>query len=265
MCIRDRNDSAVSGLLADRGIDLIDVAPGKYFSDIPNTKDSEIFAVRKAWSDRGVSIRGMQALLYGTSGLNLFGSDESAIAMLDHLRSASRIAAGLGAKYLTFGSPKNRDRSGLSDEQVETRSHEFFRKLGDIAAEYDVIICLEPNPITYGANFMTTTPDTAAVVSKIAHPAIKMQLDTGAMALNDESADSIAAFLPFVAHVHASEPNLRALTGVGMSHREIGQVLQGARPDLTVTVEMLTPSESDPLPLISRALDIAVANYRTAR
>jgi hypothetical protein len=52
----------------------------------------------------------MQALLFGTTGLNVFGDNKSQEAMLEHLRAVCRIGAGLGATKLVFGSPKNRDR-----------------------------------------------------------------------------------------------------------------------------------------------------------
>ena len=46
--------------------------------------------------------------------------------MLEHLRAVCRIGAGLGATRLVFGSPKNRDRSGLSDAWHSSRRLAFF-------------------------------------------------------------------------------------------------------------------------------------------
>ncbi len=60
----------------------------------------------------------MQSLLFATTGLNVFGSPESQDAMLQHLSAVCRIGAGLGANRIVFGSPKNRDRSGLTDQQT---------------------------------------------------------------------------------------------------------------------------------------------------
>ena len=69
---------------------------------------------RAWWAERGIEITGMQALLFGTSGLNVFGPSEVQDAMLAHLAAVCRIGAGLGAVRVVFGSPKNRDRSGLT-------------------------------------------------------------------------------------------------------------------------------------------------------
>ncbi|MGM1231309.1 sugar phosphate isomerase/epimerase, partial [Escherichia coli] len=73
--------------------------------------------VRQWWADQGIEITGMQALLFGTTGLNVFGDNKSQEALLEHMRAVCHIGAGLGAIRLVFGSPKNRDRSGLSDTQ----------------------------------------------------------------------------------------------------------------------------------------------------
>src|SRR5690606_27519313 len=110
-----KEDLAVAQLLAEFGIDAIDVAPGKYFPDPAAAKDREIARVRRWWADQGIEITGMQALLFGTTGLNVFGEKDCQQALLDHLRAVCRIGSGLGANRLVFGSPKNRDRSGLSD------------------------------------------------------------------------------------------------------------------------------------------------------
>jgi len=135
-------DERVASLLRRYGIDAIDIAPGKYFPNLSATTDQDIVRVRNWWRERGIEITGMQALLFGTSGLNIFGSEESRIATLARLKEVCRVGAGLGATRLVFGSPKNRDRSGLTDEETIQIAVEFFRSLGDIAASFGVIICL---------------------------------------------------------------------------------------------------------------------------
>ena len=81
-----KNDDSVAVLLANYGIDAIDVAPGKYFRDFVTTSSEEIAEVRRWWEDRGVEIVGMRALLFGTQGLNLFG--EPAVTLDKFVASA---------------------------------------------------------------------------------------------------------------------------------------------------------------------------------
>lgn len=99
-------DQAMAALLKRYGIDAIDVAPGKYFLDPATATTGQISDVRDVWAERGIDITGMQALLFGTQGLNLFAGPASQTAMLQHLSAVCRIGAGLGATRLVFGSRK---------------------------------------------------------------------------------------------------------------------------------------------------------------
>lgn len=256
-------DEAIVTLLHRYGVDAIDVAPGKYFPELANATDEDIALVKNWWFERGVEITGMQALLFGTTGLNVFGPLESQDTMLQHLTAVCRIGAGLGAKRVVFGSPKNRDRTGLSDQQAMDVAVPFFRRLGDIAQFYGVFICLEPNPTCYGANFMTTSAETAMVVKEIGHAAVRMQLDTGALTVNSE--DPILALQDcahLIGHVHASEPALLPLGDGGTDHAKVVAALKQYLPNHVVTIEMLA-TKNEPHELsIERALTMAIQHYR---
>jgi len=206
----------------------------------------------------------MQALLFGTTGLNVFGDSKSQQAMLEHLRAVCRIGAGLGATRLVFGSPKNRDRSGLSDAQALEQAVSFFRRLGNTAQEHGVIVCLEPNPTRYGANFMTTSAETAHVVAAVGHEAIRMQFDTGALTINVESPEAVLECSSrFIGHVHASEPDLVPLGDGGTDHQLMHRALSQHLPEHLVSIEMVATKEEPHLLSIERALVCAVECYRT--
>lgn len=256
-------DEEVAQLLHRYSIDAIDVAPGKYFPDPINASDGEIAQVKTWWAERGIEITGMQALLFGTTGLNVFGSAEVQEATLGRLAAVCRIGAGLGATRLVFGSPKNRDRSGLTDQEAMDVAAPFFRRLGDIAESHGVLICLEPNPPCYGANFMTTSADTARVVEHVGHAAIKMQLDTGALTINGEDAAGVlGSYAPLVGHVHASEPDLLPLGDGGTDHGKVYAALQHYLPAQIVSIEMLATKNEPHLVAVERALNAAINSYQ---
>nr|VFK11743.1 MAG: Sugar phosphate isomerase/epimerase [Candidatus Kentron sp. LPFa] len=256
-------DDAVARLLTRYSIDAIDVAPGKYFSDPINADDKDIAKVRGKWFNRGFEITGMQALLFGTTGLNVFGSSDIQKALLNHLAGICRIGAGLGASRLVFGSPRNRDCSGLSEARALSTAVSFFQRLGNIAQKYGVIICLEPNPPCYGANFMTTSAETARIVEAVDSPAIRMQFDTGAMTINGESADTVLrGNARLIGHVHASEPDLAPLGDRGTDHKIIYKALSKFLPDHVVSMEMVATEDEPHLASIERALFRAVEYYR---
>lgn len=257
-------DASVADLLGKFGVDAVDVAPGKYFPDPANAKDEDIANVRRWWAGHNIEITGMQALLFGTTGLNVFGDSKSQQAMLEHLRAVCRIGAGLGATRLVFGSPKNRDRSGLSDARALEQAVSFFRRLGKTAQEHGVIVCLETNPTRYGANFMTTSAETAHVVAAVGHEAILMQFDTGALTINGESPEAVLECSSrFIGHVHASEPDLVPLGDGGTDHQLMHKALSQYLREHLVSIEMVATKEEPHLQSIERALVCAVECYRT--
>lgn len=255
-------DEAVAELLGRHGVDAIDVAPAKYVPDMKNIDDMAVSNVRQWWADRGIEIVGMQALLFGTKGLNVFGTRETQTEMLGHLGNVCRIGRLLGARKLVFGSPKNRDRSGLGDDETRLLAADFFWRLGGIARSYGTEICLEPNPPCYGANFMCTSEETAAVVSLVGHRSIRMQLDTGACAINKEDVSAVVnKHARLIGHVHASEPDLLPLGDGNADHEQAGVAIRERLADNVVTIEMLATKSEPHLQSIERALRVAVARY----
>jgi D-psicose/D-tagatose/L-ribulose 3-epimerase len=255
-------DEDVALLLRRHGLDAIDVAHSKYFPDPRATSPERIAQVRDWWADRGIQITGMQALLFGTSGLNMFGTSVVREAMLDHLAAVCGIASGLGATRLTFGSPKNRDRSGLDDGQAMSIAEAFLRRLAGIAAAEGAVICLEPNPKAYGCNFMTTTEETARVVERVGHPAIRLQLDAGATQMNGEDMLGILdSFSHLVGHVHLSAPELAPIQASSMDHSRTAAALRRYLPDHLLTIEMLVPAGQPTVECLEEALELAVRCY----
>lgn len=233
-------DNDVASLLTSRGVYSVDIAPSKYFDLSAAPRASEAEEVRYFWESKGFLIRGMQSLMYG-SALNIFGSDIDREDMLAWLDNLCRIGAHLGASRLVFGSPKNRFRVGMSQAESLVIATEFFMRLGDIAERHRVSICLEPNPIEYGANFLISSSETADFVQSLDHPAIRMQLDTGAMVLcGEEEDDLLENVSEIVGHIHLSAPGLKPLHQSDLSIVEKLEWALGLPGDFVPTIEMLT-------------------------
>ncbi len=265
-----QHDAEVARLLNDAALDAIEIAPTKYFS-LALAKQEEpaaeqVAALRTQWRERGIDIVAMQSLLFGTTGLNMFGPPDVQEAMLDHLTRVLRIGAGLGARRLVFGSPKNRDRQGIDIDAATASGVDFFRRLGERAAAAGCIVCLEANPAVYGCNFMTTTAEAAEVVRLTAHPAIRLQFDLGTVTANGEdAADLLQHHADLIGHVHISEPGLKPLGSSHADHAIYGALLRRwLSPDMSVSIEMLTPPNADPPATIAGAIDLAVRHYRHA-
>lgn len=247
-------------LLQAVGISCVDLAPGKYFPDPATTTDRQIAVVRGRWESWGFAVAGMQSLLFGTSGLNLF--DETNSRMLERLGQIAHVGAGLGAPSMTFGSPHQRVRGELDDRGAHAVALDFFYRLGDVAAAAGIIVCIEPNPAAYGCDFLVGTEEAATFVRALGHRAVRLQLDVGAMKMNEEPPGvTIAATAAVIGHVHASEPGLVQLGEAEAPHEEAAAALRDIRPDLTVTVEM-KPSTLEPhAAAVLRAATLAVQLY----
>lgn len=257
-------DKAIVALLHRYAIDAIDIAPGKYFPNPIVATSTDILRVKKWWSDRDIEITGMQALLFGTTGLNVFGSEESRAKLQTHLAAVCRVGAELGATRVVFGSPKNRDRTGLNDAQAMAIAIPFFRKLADVAQALGVTVCLEPNPEHYGANFMIDSSSTAVVVKQLAHPALRMQLDTGALTMNGEDPRIVLCdYAALIGHVHLSEPGLVPLGDGDTAHRLISQVLSQYLPAHVLTIEMVATNSEPHEVSIERSIQVAERYYRS--
>ena len=243
----------IAELLRRLGVTAVDVAPSKYFQNMSSASDSDIRKVRNWWEERGISIYGMQSLLYGTKGLNVFGDRESQERLLAQLGQVCRIAEGLGAKRLVFGSPKNRDRTGLTDSDAHDIALRFFSRLGDIAQSHGVVITLEPNPVCYGTNWITTTKEAHDFVKELGNPGISMQLDTGTVITNGEDTAEFSEVEGAVGHVHLSEPKLLPLCLAPEEHNDVFRAAADIAPG-TVTIEMLTKGQGSTAELVERSV-----------
>lgn len=282
-----KDDLKVAKILNKHDVKYIDLAPSKYFKDLKKATITEIEQVKGIWRKHGISIYGMQSLMFGTKDLNLFGDNLVQSVMLDHLSSVCRIGELLDARYLVFGSPKNRDCSVVEDDKREDIALDFFYRLGEIAKHYNVTICLEPNPTLYGANFLTTTQDTYDFVCKLNHPNIRMQLDTGTMLVNNEVASVIDHVKNMIGHVHLSQKHLTVLgdscedipnTAINTAdkvsnnilssklscieneHKCLAEALNKTETKI-YTIEMLTNKEKSSLQAIDRAISFASRVY----
>ncbi|MEZ9525736.1 sugar phosphate isomerase/epimerase family protein [Enterovibrio norvegicus] len=258
-----RQDEEIALLFSRKNLRKIDIALTKYFPDLLSVSNSDVLKVKKWWASRDIEIYGIQALLFGQPSFNLFDIS-SQNAMLNYLNKVCQISFLLGASRLVFGSPKARDLSRLGQrENAHEIACQFFRKLGNIAESHNVLMCLEPNPACYGSNFMLDTRSTLDVVKAVAHENIKIQLDTGAMLINDEVPKLLVEdFWDNLGHIHISQPSLEPLSQkYSAFHSNIADEIRLHIPSSTTAIEILIPIGEDPYFHIEKSIDIAISIY----
>lgn len=252
-------DETVADVLRAQGVSAIEIAPTKWRASPLEASVAEIAAFRYAWGSRGMHIVAMQALLYGRPELQLFGDTRD--AMQDYLRRMITFGAELGAHALVFGSPKNRVRGEMPMDDAMRSAADFFRPLGDVAAEHGMQFCLEANPAAYGCDFLTTTEDAVTLCTAIASPGIAVNGDLGGMTMNGELVRSaITGAAGVLGHFHASEPDLVPL-GAAADHVAAGTELSAVGYQGWVSIEMRAGAIGSNAERVRDAVRLAKAAY----
>ena len=173
----------------------------------------------------------MQSLLFGVSGAALFEGDAARARLVTQLERAIALAERLGIANLVFGAPANRRiPDGMERHHADAIAIETFRRLGDRAAAAGTRIALEPNPEAYGTNYLTSIGEAGRAVREIGHPAVTLNFDLGALAMNGEQAQAgrwFGALRDLVSHVHVSEPQLAPAPADEAAFRDVASAILG--------------------------------------
>lgn len=113
---------------------------------------------------------------------------------------------------------------------------------------------------------MIDCAETANVVREVNHPAIRMQLDTGAIFINNENIRTVLEeCADLIGHVHASEPDLVPLGESGVDHSTYSDAIKRYLPDHIVSVETVATTGESQLGSIKRSLSVVIEHYRTKK
>ena len=232
-------EADVADELATLGIDAIELAPTKVFSDPVATTQAERDACQGFWAERGIEIVAFQSMLFGRPDLQLFDAERPE-DVIDYLTGFIELAGQLGARKLVFGSPRNRRvPAGMEDAEAWDVAVSAFSRLGGIAFDNGTVFCIEPNPVAYDCNFVVTAAEGAALVREVAHPGFGLHLDTAAMALaGDDSRVEIRRSADMLQHVHASAPHLEQLEDDLVDHAAAAAALGEIGYAGLVSIEM---------------------------
>ena len=257
-------DPVVLADLGRQGFDSLEVAPTRLW-DAPLAQDAdEVAAARTAVEMHGLRVVALQSLLFRRPDLQLYGDEESRLALAVHLLGMAQLASRLGATRLVFGSPANRRRGDLPLAQADEIAVEFFARLGARAADLGVCFCIEANPEAYGCDYLTDSVASTALVRAVDSPGVRLHLDTACMALaGDDAVERIRGGADVLAHVHASAPQLGAVGPDGpVDHAAVATALRDAAYGGHVSVEMLPPGDEDLTGALWRAAEFVRETYR---
>jgi len=235
----------VASVLRKAGIKGIEAAPGLFDRPLSEVDVIQCKAVRTFWEQEQLPIRAMQALLFGMPHLRLFGSSAEREELANYLLHVIRVAGALGAVPLVFGSPRNRARNGLAEDEAFSLAVDFFAKLAPHAAEGGCVLCIEANTPAYHCDFITTHAEAARLVAAVNSAGFGVHLDTGVMQMNGESPaqvlDVLNTYHLAPQHIHISQPFLDVVHADTSFHVQLHTLLKVYGYAGAVSVEMKKP------------------------
>lgn len=216
------DDPQVLHALHVAGVQGIEVAPTKVWPDWGNLTATRAGTYRAFLAECGFSVPAMQAILFGKPELQLFAVSAAAHERLvEHIRLVADVAQALEAKVLVFGAPKARRKGELSKEQAMLRAEDIFAELGEVCAARGTCLCIEPNPVEYGCDFVTTAADALELVEHVNHPGFGLHLDAAALFMSGELLGTLLPrLLPQIRHYHISEPYLSGFDDARVPHAD---------------------------------------------
>lgn len=236
-----KDDEYVISRLPSYGFKGLEIAPTRIIPELPyhHLPEAKEFA---SWakSKADLDICSMQSIWYRRTE-SIFGTESEVDSLIEYTKEAITFAEAIGCPNLVFGCPKNRI---IPEGRTVSDSEDFFRTIGDFAAEHGTTIALEAVPVSYGTNFLNRTSDLFNFVTKIGSPGLKMNLDFGTMLVNGEKADSVGEYVPVVNHVHISEDALECIEK-RHEHEVFLNTLKKAGYDRFVSIEMKNQGDPD--------------------
>ncbi len=163
----------------------------------------------------GLEMIGFHWLLAKTEGYHLTDPDPAVQARtFSYARHLAELCSAMGGSIMVWGSPQQRSlHAAWSRPDAEARFVDFFQRLSPHLAATGITIAFEFLGSSE-TNFINTAAETIGLLEKINSPHVRLHLDVKAMSSDTRPIPEIVrASLPWTAHFHANDPNLR---GPGM-------------------------------------------------
>jgi sugar phosphate isomerase/epimerase len=246
-------------LAAALGCTALELAPFTVAADPRTLTEADGRRLQGIAAGHGLSICSLHWLLVQPEGLSLATPDDALHAQtVDFLRHLIGFAQACGAGVLVHGSPRQRSPGpGQSAADALARCEAGWARLADAAQAAGVVYCIEPlarreTPV------LNTAAEAAAVVDRIASPALRMVFDLcAASAEETEPVEQVLARHLAAGHVAHVQLNDRNGRGPGQGETPIAPVLQVLQRAGYAGWIALEPFDYQPEPLACAAASAA--------
>jgi sugar phosphate isomerase/epimerase len=224
-------------LARQAGFTGIEIAPAKSVAGWPD-RPRDVLDLRRRIEAEGLSVAALQAILFGMTGVELFGPEATRQRLFDHFVMLARVAGQLGASACVYGAPRMRDPGQLEAAPALDRAVGFFKSVAPVFAAEGTCLAFEANAEIYGCRFITHTREAIELVRRVDHPGVRLQIDTGTVLINGEDDGVIAESVPWAAHFHVSERDLAPPGTTGTRHESLAHALASTSYSGWVSIEM---------------------------
>lgn len=205
----------------------LEVAPFT-LGDVTAVTDAKAAELGKIVRDHDLHMVGLHWLLAKTEGYHLTHPDPEILRRtFDYARHLTDVCHGMGGTIMVWGSPLQRSlEPSWKRAEAEERFVSFFQRLSPHLAAAGVTVAFEflgPKE----TNFINTAAETISLLEKIGSPNVRLHLDVKAMSSDElPIPEIIRRSLPWTAHFHANDPNLR---GPGMGEVDFNAIADTLR------------------------------------
>lgn len=195
-------------LLKANGYDYVELNTKRFL--VPNSSDDQFqknFDVLKAHNFNAYACNSF------VGGIRAVGEEADHDKMMEYAEVAFRRAKEAGIKRIVYGSGGSRRlKDGYSKDKAKEQFIAMFKRMGPIAAKYDVVVVIEP--LNKGeCNFINTVTEGTEIARSVNHPNIAVLADFYHMLREGEGPESIIEAGDLLKHCHIAENVDRAYPG----------------------------------------------------
>jgi sugar phosphate isomerase/epimerase len=178
---------------------------------IPQESDNKFEDKLKAAEKAPLKVYSYNGFLPGT--LKSTGPETDHDAILKYAETAFVRAQRLDSKIIVFGSGGSRNLpEGFSYEQGTEQFTALLKRMGPIAAKYNITVVIEPLN-RKECNFINSVKEGADIARAVNHPNIAVLADIYHMAIEDEGPESLRYAGELLRHCHMAERDGRKMPG----------------------------------------------------
>ncbi len=259
---RKEEQDKAADILARMNLRGIEIAPAEIWADPSRFGQLSVSSLARYWYKYHIAVVSLQGILFAKPEFNLFGDSQMRRDLYSYCTRMIHLACSLGARIIVFGSPKNKQRGIVPYDEAVSIAGDFFTRLGNVAKEDGVYICLEPTPTVYHTDFLTTTKETLDFLRSVHHPYIRLNLDTSSLALTKEHIhDVIRLAAPYIKHVHISETDFGPIRHGQIPHKEVAKALCDIGYSDWLNIEMIRADAMSNISAIRSAIQYVQTVY----